>query len=157
MRIKVLATALLLLTGFAAGAAADPAPLCGPAGVASSATEAGFLASLAEAPPALTEAGDGVVWTANGCTAENNCGDGNTVSCEGVSICQVTHYGVRCDSNEVYCPNFCSISQHCDCCDGPRTGTCFSKKGDCQETAEGIACDGRTFTCRLTCPFCQQW
>jgi hypothetical protein len=138
--------AVLLIAGFAAIAAADPS--------SPSPSNLTFLKSLGSSQVVLPpEVGTpSPQWKT--CSASNNCGDGNTAACTGSSTCQTTIAGVQCDGTEVRCPNFCSISQNCDCCNGPYTSTCWSLRGDCQYTGSGIACNGATFTCFDSCPFC---
>jgi hypothetical protein len=87
------------------------------------------------------------------CSASADCGDGNTVACTGSGVCEETLAGVKCDGNEVRCPNYCSIGMPCYCCDGPRTTYCHSRRGDCQFIPGGIACDGEAYEC--DCPDCQ--
>ncbi|HEX6202507.1 MAG TPA: hypothetical protein VF100_05845 [Thermoanaerobaculia bacterium] len=152
MRIRTTLAALLLLVAFAPGAAADPAAPAAREAAAPSAADLAFLASLDEAPPALPDLGTPAPLSL-ACSVSNDCGDGNVAYCEGNSTCTTTIAGVKCDGTEVRCPNFCTISQQCHCCDGIRTQTCWSKKGDCQDAGTGIACDGRVMPCR--CPFCQ--
>jgi hypothetical protein len=91
------------------------------------------------------------------CSISSDCGDGNTVSCTGNWSCQVTTAGVKCDNNEVQCPNFCSIGMSCQCCSGYYSGACFSRTGPCQYTSGGISCGGNEWTCEMFCPFCPEW
>jgi hypothetical protein len=153
MRARTLtATALLLvaLTGPALADAGAPNP-----------ADLAFLQSLAgtEAPAAGTDAPAPAIGTpapkSLTCTATVDCGDGNTVTCTGNSICQVTNPGVKCDGVETRCPNYCVIGMSCQCCDGTRTQSCFSRSGNCQRTDEGIACNGIQRRC--ICPLCPQW
>lgn len=146
MRARILTVTALLLVALAGPALAD-AGAPGPADLA-------FLQSLAEdgapAPAIGTPAPKSL-----DCTATVDCGDGNTVTCTGQSICQVTNPGVKCDGVETRCPNYCTIGMTCQCCDGTRVQTCFSRSGDCQHTSGGIACNGIQRRC--LCPFCPQW
>lgn len=80
------------------------------------------------------------------CSISRDCGDGNTVACTGTASCAYSAKGVKCDSNEVACPNYCLMSWLCEC--GGRS-YCWSLRGDCGVTNTG--CDGRP----QLCPFCQ--
>lgn len=148
MRATASLVAVLLIAGFAASASADPA--------SPTAADLAFLDSLAQSPANLPELGTPEPqWKT--CTATTDCGDGNTVSCTGNSICQITQAGVKCDGNEVQCPNFCTISIGCQCCSGWYTTFCWSRSGNCQYTSNGIACNGYEVTCEQTCPLCPEW
>ena len=148
MRAKILTATALLLVALAGPAVADSSA-SGP-----SPADLAFLQSLAgtEAPaPAIgTPAPKSLT-----CTATVDCGDGNTVTCTGQSICQVTSPGVKCDGVETRCPNYCTIGMTCNCCDGTRTQFCSSRSGDCQRTEDGIACNGIQRRC--ICPSCPDW
>lgn len=148
MRAKASIFAVLLITGFAVSAAADPS--------SPSPADLAFLETLGSSPAELPDVGTPAPqWKT--CTASTDCGDGNTASCTGNWSCQVTTAGVKCDNNEVQCPNFCAISMGCQCCSGWYTTTCFSRRGDCQYTNDGIACNGHELTCASTCPLCPEW
>jgi hypothetical protein len=154
MRPTLNLVAVVMIAGLAAAATADP--------VSPRAADLAFLDSIAE--PAASRLGE-VTLPEDGkldlqsstCEITSDCGDGNSVSCTGTAICKTTIAGVSCNGTEVQCPNFCQIGQSCDCCNGPYTGFCWSRRGDCQYTNEGIMCDGRTFTCARMCPRCQEW
>jgi hypothetical protein len=163
MRSKAVLAALLLTVGCAAAALAgslSPSP-----------SDQVFVRSLAAPQQAASPAGpqqadpQGVALPDVGvpdpqwktCTASVDCGDGNSVNCTGNANCHTTIAGVMCDSTEVRCPNFCQISQSCDCCNGPYVGTCWSRRGDCQYTEDGIECNGHNFTCEQMCPLCPEW
>lgn len=79
------------------------------------------------------------------CTAQLDCGDGNTVSCSGSTSCQTTIAGVKCDGQEVRCPNFCSVGVQCPC----GLTICWSTSGNCTQFPP--TCNGRELRCR--CPF----
>lgn len=145
MRATILTAVALLLLPLAGHATAAPGP--SPADLA-------FLQSLAEpeAPAAPAPEIGTPAPTPRTCTATVDCGDGNTVSCTGNSICQVTSPGVKCDGVETRCPNYCTIGMSCECCTGTRTASCFSRKGDCQRVDNVIYCDGVPHPC--ICPFC---
>lgn len=148
MHVKVVFVAFLLSVGCAAVALAHPGP--------SSSSDQAFVRSL-ENPQEIAPPDVGTPnpqWKT--CSASIDCGDGNTAACTGNSNCHTTIAGVMCDGTEVKCPNFCSISQSCDCCNGPYIGTCWSRHGDCQYTDDGIECNGHEFTCGQLCPLCPQ-
>ncbi len=84
------------------------------------------------------------------CSISRDCGDGNTVYCTGTSSCVESQRGVTCDNNpEVACPNYCAIAESCADCN--RYVTCWSLAGNCQQTDDGISCDGGTPR-HCTCP-----
>jgi hypothetical protein len=148
MRVEASIVAVLLLAGFAATAAADsPSP---------SPADAAFVRSLADPELTLPEVGVPEPQLKS-CNVSVDCGDGNIVACTGNSSCQTTIAGVKCDGNEVQCPNFCSIGMSCDCCNGPYNTACWSRRGDCQYTGGGISCNGVELTCQSTCPLCPEW
>lgn len=153
MRPTLSFVAVLVLAAVASAASADP--------VARRAADLAFLDSIAEpaTPPGeVTLPEDGKLdLQSSTCDITSDCGDGTSVSCTGTAICETTIAGVSCNGTEVRCPNFCQIGQSCECCSGPRTGFCWSRRGDCQYTTEGIMCDGRTFTCARLCGRCQEW
>jgi hypothetical protein len=147
MSARITLLVVLLVAGFAA--AADASPAC------PSAADLDFLASIAApgAEPAIgTPAPQSTV-----CNASSDCGDGNTVYCSGQSTCQVTAAGVKCDGNEVKCPNYCEISIYCECCNGPYITYCFSRTGGCAYTSGGITCGSGEITCESSCPDCPNW
>lgn len=154
MRLNALAAAILLLAGFTYGVAADPAAPAAPMAASLSAADLAFLATLTEAPP-LPDLGVPAPQSLF-CNVSNDCGDGNVAYCEGNQTCTTTISGVKCDGNAVDCPNFCTIGQQCQCCTGPQSGFCWSKRGDCQYTSNGIACNGIELTCEQTCPLCPE-
>lgn len=149
MRHMASIVAVLLIAGFASASTA-----AGPS--APSSADLAFLASLEDSPMALPDMGTPSPQSM-ACSVTNDCDGSTPVTCTGNSSCQTTIAGVKCDGNEVQCPNFCSISQSCQCCNGTYYGTCWSRRGDCQYTSEGIACNGVTFTCDSTCPLCPEW
>ncbi|HEX6203505.1 MAG TPA: hypothetical protein VF100_10920 [Thermoanaerobaculia bacterium] len=144
------ATLLAVLLVAAVAVAADAAPAC------RSADDLDFLASLAEpdagVPAIGTPAPQSTV-----CNASSNCGDGNTVTCQGNWTCQVTGPGVKCDGNEVRCPNYCQIGMGCQCCDGFHSVFCTSRTGGCAYTSGGITCGSGEITCEESCPDCPDW
>ena len=156
MRATILIAAVLLLAGLAptwAETSSSPSP-----------ADATFLQSLANPvvdPPADPQEllpAVGVPepqWKT--CTVTQDCQDGTSVTCTGNSTCQTTIAGVKCDGAETRCPNFCSISMSCQCCNGPYTSVCWSRSGNCQYTGGGISCNGNEFTCETSCPFCPEW
>jgi hypothetical protein len=149
MRAMALLVAVLLVAGLAAPVAAGPAT--------PSPADLAFVRSLAD-PQAvpLPEVGTPTPQRKS-CSASTDCGDGNTASCAGNSTCQVTTAGVKCDGNEVQCPNFCSIGMSCQCCSGFYSGACFSRQGNCQYTSAGISCNGNEWTCATMCPDCPNY
>lgn len=149
MRSRVPMFAVLLITGFAVAAVAEPA--------APSAADLAFIASLAEeTAPAVPEL-EVPAPQQRTCSVSNECGDGNVATCTGNNSCTTTIAGVKCDGNEVKCPHFCTISQECQCCTGTQTGFCWSKRGDCEATPEGISCNDQVVRCEDTCPQCPDW
>lgn len=165
MRAARLALSVLVVAGFGLAAAAAPArSFCS----APADSDADFVAALAREAAGLPEPvvvprepGLPALGTPEAqqltCQASNDCGDGNVAYCTGNSICQVTVAGVKCDGTEVRCPNYCTLSTHCDCCNGPYTMFCWSKSGDCQWTSEGPACNGHVMNCEVGCPLCPDW
>lgn len=85
--------------------------------------------------------------TYKSCSISRDCGDGNTVACTGNYSCANSTKGVKCDSTEYACPNYCIMRWTCQSCPN-YSFWCHSLKGDCGVTAEG--CDGRPKRC--LCP-----
>lgn len=151
MRATILIAAVLLLTGLApAWAETSPSP---------SPPDLAFLQSLAEPledsqalPPAVGVPEPQL----KTCTVTKDCDGSGSVTCTGSMSCQSTFAGVKCDNVETKCPNFCTISLICQCCDGTKTLSCSSLRGDCQRTSNGISCNGNpVVTCQLPCSkFC---
>jgi hypothetical protein len=135
------------------------APLClgavGGSSPAAPPSPAAFLASLAgeprqvPAPPKLPAIGTPAP-SPRSCSISRDCGDGNVAACTGSYSCLYSQRGVTCDNNpEVACPNYCAIAERCEDCN--RYLTCWSLAGDCQQTDDGISCNGGTPR-HCTCP-----
>lgn len=149
MPARVSIVMVLLIAGFAATATAEPAP--------PSAADLAFLDSLANFDGTVPDVGTPAPKAMGPCNVTNDCGSDPPVSCNGNNTCQTTFAGVKCDGVETRCPNFCTIGQTCQCCNGPYNSFCWSKDGDCQYTAGGISCNGHEFTCETGCPLCPDW
>lgn len=131
--------------------------LLSPLTAAASVAEEAFLRSLAETAntPQIEESPDGFGIPAPAlrtCSISRSCGDGNTVACTGNESCANSQRGVKCDTTEYACPNYCSMSWKCGACP-TYTFFCWSLKGDCGVTAAG--CDGRQKLC--LCPSQPEW
>lgn len=116
MKQKTLVTVLALLLIVGAGAfiarSAD----------AETPTAAPVPGTIIPAPLQLAAGSiDGGVTALSGCSAENDCADGSSVSCTGNSLCYVIEGGVRCDNNYTYCscyhPECSNPGCECDCYD----------------------------------------
>jgi hypothetical protein len=150
MRTTTSILAALLIAGFAATATANP-PSPNP-------PDRAFLKSLAKPQVSLPEVGTpGPQWKT--CTASLDCGDGNTVACTGDASCHTTFSGVECNGVQHQCPNYCSVGMTCQCCNGSYFLSCGSLRGDCGSSygGPGIQCDGQSFTCSDSCPFCPDY
>jgi hypothetical protein len=143
MKKLALITGLTLLLSVplrlaAAGGSSPAAPPSPAAFLASLAEEPGQLHSPTELPAIGTPAP-----SPRSCSISRPCGDGNTAFCTGSYSCVYSQRGVTCDNNpEVACPNYCAIAEPCEDCN--RYVTCWSLAGDCQQTDDGISCDGGT-------------
>jgi len=126
--------------------------LTSPLAAATSAADDAFLRTLATSveEPQVTEPIEGFgtpAPTPRSCSISRDCGDGNTVSCVGNYSCANSIKGVKCDSTEYACPNFCAMSWSCDECPN-YVSTCWSLTGDCGVSNSG--CNGRPQRC--ICP-----
>lgn len=149
----VTALTLLLSASLRLGAVGGSSPAAPP-------SPADFLASLARehgqlyAPTQLPSIGTPAP-SPRSCSASRDCGDGNTAYCTGSYSCVYSQRGVTCDNNpEVACPNYCSLIDRCEDCN--RYLTCWSLAGTCQQTDDGISCDGGTPR-HCTCPDSIGW
>ena len=131
--------------------------LTSPLAAATAPSEEAFLRSLAQAAdaPQVEEPPAGFGTPAPSprtCTITRACGDGNSVGCTGNYSCVNTQKGVKCDTMEYPCPNYCVMSWTCEDCPN-YVFSCWSLKGDCGVTASG--CDGRPQRC--ICPDHPEW
>ena len=142
MKICRLALAALALLAFTS-----------PLAAATSAADEAFLRTLAAASveePQVQEPLEGFGTPApspRACSISRDCGDGNTVSCVGQYSCANSIKGVKCDTTEYQCPNYCAMSWTCEECPN-YVSTCWSLTGDCGVTNSG--CNGRPQRC--ICP-----
>jgi|GEM_PF-4721111 len=145
--IALLATGTVFATGptspDADPVAAVPAP---EAAVAAPTTSA--IAGTEE--PLEITLGDPVQMT--GCTAQQNCSNGSTVSCTGWDICEVFSNAVRCDGVTGSCPTACSVSTVC--CDG-RVVSCSGQETCTKIEGRRVLCDGGASGGGF-CPFCKE-
>lgn len=74
-----------------------------------------------------------------GCTAEQTCSNGSTVSCTGWDVCKVFSASVECDGNVVSCPQPCAVSTRC--CTG-NTISCSGQETCEVQEAQWVRCDG---------------
>jgi hypothetical protein len=94
-------------------------------------------------------------FTATGCSASFNCGDGNTISCTGTSSCATYAYAVpnhiKCDGQKHYCPNMCYVQTFCPPAIPGNINyiQCASNVGNCSQTSSSVTCDGATFQCGM--------
>ena len=123
------------------------------AAMATPATDAAFLQSLAQDAPQQQAQEDPLADLGTpppsykSCSISRPCGDGNTVACTGNYSCANSTKGVKCDSTEYACPYYCTMGWSCQSCPS-YSFWCQSLRGDCGVTAEG--CDGRPKRC--LCP-----
>jgi len=139
MKRLCLFASLALLPALAAAEAVQPSP-----------ADPIFLASLAEPLEPLTGLGTPAPVPMS-CSISRACGDGNTVSCTGTTSCQYSIDGVKCNGNNVPCPNACTSGIDCNCNGTPYFGYCISTAGNCQFSPP--ACDGQVMDCNFLCPF----
>lgn len=110
-------------------------------------------ASSDSATPFLdTQPGDDLAWL-TGCSAEYDCGDGNTVSCTGNTSCYVGYGSVTCDGNQTFCPNYCTVQTPCWCpCPARPTIQCSHPSGNCSVNPNtSVSCPPISVTCTQAC------
>lgn len=148
MSTRAILLAALLVAGSAV--AVDAAP------TDRSPADLNFLASIAPPGAGVPSIGTPTPQPTT-CTISSGCGDGNTAACSGNFSCEITQAGVKCDGNEVQCPNYCEVAMSCQCCDGALIVSCVSRIAPCEHTSGGISCGGSEITCEDACPICPDW